>query len=93
MSDTTQIDKTHIDRLIQEIRAAAARSPEEELVAAGLVTTEEAAEFLGISRSKLYEMMGERRISFVQVDRNRRIPRNELVRLAAAGLVMAINPS
>lgn len=87
MSETIQIDKTHIDRLIQEIRAATVRSPQEELVAAGLVTTEEAAEFLGISRSKIYEMMAAGLIRFVKLGRNRRIPQNELVRVASQGLV------
>ena len=57
-----------------------------ELVADGLVTVQEAAQFLSISRSKLYELMDNGELTFVKLGRSRRIPRRALVDLAASGL-------
>ncbi len=57
-----------------------------DLVADGLVTVQEAAQFLSISRSKLYELMDNGELTFVKLGRSRRIPRRTLVDLAASGL-------
>ena len=65
-------------------------SPEQiegtELVADGLLTVREAAEFLRLSRSALYRLMDRGALPFVKLGRNRRIPRRALVELAARGL-------
>ena len=53
----------------------------------GLITVRRAAEFLSLSRSKLYLLMDEGRLPYVQVDRSRRIPRDVLQQFAAAHLV------
>ncbi|MCW5829577.1 MAG: helix-turn-helix domain-containing protein [Deltaproteobacteria bacterium] len=81
------IDKALIDRLIRQIKEAIPGDPSRELVSAGLVTIEEASKFLGISRSKIYEMMADGLIKFVKLGRSRRIPQNELIRVASEGLV------
>ena len=57
-----------------------------DLVADGLVTVQEAAQFLSISRSKLYELMDNGELTFVKLGRSRRIPRRALIDLAASGL-------
>jgi len=57
-----------------------------DLVTDGLVTVQEAAEFLSISRSKLYELMDKGELIFVKIGRSRRIPRRALIDLAARGL-------
>ena len=58
----------------------------EALVTAGLLTVVKAAEFLSISRSKLYELMDNGELPFVKIGRSRRIPRQAVVELAARGL-------
>ncbi len=58
----------------------------EDLVAEGLLTIAAAAEFLSISRSKLYEMMDEGELQFVKIGRSRRVPRRAVTELAARGL-------
>ena len=89
MSDSNDppIDKALIDRLIRQIKELTQSDPSYEIVAAGLVTIEAASKFLGISRSKIYEMMSAGMIKFVKFGRSRRIPQNELVRVASQGLV------
>ena len=57
-----------------------------ELLADGLVTVQEAAQFLSISRSKLYDLMDNGELVFVKLGRSRRIPRRALIGLAASGL-------
>ncbi len=57
-----------------------------DLVADGLVTVQEATQFLSISRSKLYELMDNGELKFVKLGRSRRIPRHALIDLAASGL-------
>ncbi len=59
---------------------------EADIVADGLVTLREAALFLSISRSKLYELMDNGELKFVKLGRSRRIPRRALIDLAASGL-------
>ena len=50
------------------------------------MTIQEAAEFLSVSRSKLYELMDNGELIFVKLGRSRRIPRRALLDLAASGL-------
>ncbi len=59
---------------------------EEELVAEGLVRVAQAAEFSGLSRSKLYELMEAGGLAYVKIGRARRIPRHALIDLAARNL-------
>ena len=62
-------------------------APEHELlVSDGLMTVREAAEFLRLSRSSVYALMGHGELAFVKLGRSRRIPRRALVELAASGL-------
>ena len=58
----------------------------EALVTEGLLTVKEAAAFLSISRSKLYELMDHGELPFVKIGRSRRVPRQAVVELAARGL-------
>ena len=58
----------------------------EDLVSDGLVTIREAAQFLRVSRSKLYDLMDNGELKFVKLGRSRRIPRRALIDLAASGL-------
>jgi excisionase family DNA binding protein len=44
-----------------------------------LLTPSEAAKALSISRSKLYELIGQGRLSTVQIDTSRRVPSQVLV--------------
>ena len=55
-------------------------------IADGLVTTKEAAAFLHLSRSTLYEMMNNGELRYVKLGRSRRIPRKAVIELAAGGL-------
>ena len=57
-----------------------------DLVADGLVTVQEAALFLSVSRSKLYELMDKGELKFAKLGRSRRIPRRALIDLAASSL-------
>jgi len=52
----------------------------------GLLTVQEAAAFLRISRAAIYTMMQSGTLVFVKLGRCRRIPRRVLVEVAAAGL-------
>jgi excisionase family DNA binding protein len=58
-----------------------------ELVADGLASIPEASKFLGISRSKLYEMMERGELRFCKLGRNRKIPWAEVRNLAARSLI------
>jgi excisionase family DNA binding protein len=55
-----------------------------ELIEGGLLTVQDAARFLSVSRSKLYELMDCGELKFVKLGRSRRIPRRALVELAAS---------
>ena len=71
----------------QQLRVNAEQSTKgEDLVAEGLLTIVETAEFLSISRSKLYELMDTGELQFVKLGRSRRVPRRAVVELAARGL-------
>ncbi len=63
-----------------------AASEQQALVADGLMTVKEAAEFLRLSRSSVYVLMDHGELAFVKLGRSRRIPRRALVELAASGL-------
>lgn len=52
----------------------------------GLTTVPEATNFLRISRSTLYELMGKGELDYVKVGRTRRIPRNSLLLFVAGHL-------
>jgi excisionase family DNA binding protein len=54
-----------------------------ELVADGLLTVKECAEFLHLSRSKIYELMDAGELCFAKLGRSRRIPRRAVIALAA----------
>jgi excisionase family DNA binding protein len=47
-----------------------------------LLTTTEAAHRLGIGRSKLYELLGQQRITTVKIGRAVRVPAREVERFA-----------
>ena len=57
-----------------------------ELVADGLLTVNECAQFLHLSKSKLYEMMNAGVLCYVMLGRSRRIPRRAVNELAAREL-------
>ncbi len=63
-----------------------AASEQQALVADGLMTVREAAQFLRLSRSSVYALMDHGELAFVKLGRSRRIPRRALVELAASGL-------
>ena len=70
--------------------ALAEKSPQKvearTVVADGLMTVSEAAEYLSISRSKLYQMMDDGELAYVKLGRSRRIPRRELIDLVSRQL-------
>jgi excisionase family DNA binding protein len=55
----------------------------------GLVRVAEAARFLSVSRSKLYQLMEVRQLAYLKLGRSRRIPRSELTRLIEQNMVSA----
>ena len=62
------------------------RADDTALVEDGLLTVQQAATFLQISRSNLYALMERGELAFVKIGRSRRIPRRALVELAAREL-------
>ena len=56
-----------------------------DLVADGLLTIEEAADFLGIGRSLVYELMGSQDLPYCKLGRARRIPKVALKLFAEKG--------
>ena len=62
-------------------------APDHELlVSDGLMTIREAAEFLSVSRTTLYQLMDQGLLCFVKLGWCRRIPRRAVVELAAREL-------
>src|SRR4051812_34658903 len=55
----------------------------EQLMSDGLDRIETAGRFLGISRSRVYELMDAGELKFVKIGRSRRIPRRALIEFAA----------
>ena len=58
----------------------------DELVADGLVTVREAAKFLSVSRTTIYELMDDGELPFSKIRGSRRIPIAALRALAAKNL-------
>jgi excisionase family DNA binding protein len=56
--------------------------PAAEIVADGLMTVTEAADFLRVARTRIYELMASGDLCYVKLGKSRRIPRRALVRLA-----------
>ena len=56
------------------------------MVGEGLMTVAEAAEFLRVSRSKLYQIMDAGELAYAKIGRGRRVPRRAVVELAARNL-------
>ena len=54
-----------------------------ELVSDGLMRVAEAADFLRVSRSSVYELMAGGELPWARLGRSRRIPRRAVVALAA----------
>jgi excisionase family DNA binding protein len=54
---------------------------DQHLIPAGLARVAEAAEFLNISRSKLYQMMEAKELAYVKLGKSRRIRWSELLKL------------
>ncbi len=63
-----------------------AGSEQQALVADGLMTVREAAQFLRLSPSRLYVLMVGGQLAFVKLGRSRRIPRRAVIQLAARAL-------
>lgn len=57
-----------------------------EVVADGLLTIEDAMQFLAVSRATVYAIMDAGHLAYVKVGRCRRIPRKALVAYAAANV-------
>ena len=64
-----------------------------ELIADGLQRISEAARFLGISRSLVYQLINSGRLPTVRIGRSRRIPIRAVRELAVNSLVAVENPS
>jgi excisionase family DNA binding protein len=60
-----------------------------QLVTDGAVDVAEACRFTGLGRTFLYQLMDRGELRYAKVGRRRLIPRAELVRLLAGGLVGA----
>ena len=58
-----------------------------DLVGDGLCRVNEAAKFLGISRSMIYKLMEDGSLVYVRIGTGRRVPRQALRELAADNLV------
>jgi excisionase family DNA binding protein len=59
---------------------------ETSLVSAGLLTVAKAAEFLSLSRSKIYQLMDAGTLVYCKIDGARRIPRASVLKLASESL-------
>jgi excisionase family DNA binding protein len=53
----------------------------------GFVKVMEAAKYLSVSRSTIYELMGSGALPYAKIGRSRRIPRRALIELAEKSLV------
>jgi excisionase family DNA binding protein len=59
-----------------------------ELIGRGLQRVSHAAKFLGISRTKIYELMDEGVLPYVLIGRSRRLPIRAVEELAMENLVL-----
>ena len=64
---------------------------EQEMMADGLCNVGEAARFLGLSRSTIYQMMDRGDLRYAKIRKNRRIPRAAFVELAAKCMVGGVS--
>ena len=71
------------------MKASTKTAVEPSIVADGLVNVSQAAQFLALSRSKVYRLMDAGQLRFVKIGTARRIPRSSLIELAEANLVAA----
>jgi excisionase family DNA binding protein len=62
---------------------------EQAVVSDGLVNVGEAARFLGMSRSSIYQMMDRGELRYAKLGRSRRIPKAALLVLAAKSMIGA----
>jgi excisionase family DNA binding protein len=62
------------------VSAAAAESGD--VLDAGFMSVPECADFLRVSRSKIYLMMGQGKLPFAKFGKSRRVPRRALMQLA-----------
>ncbi len=67
-------------------------SSKQEIVADGLQRISEAARFLGISRSLVYQLINAGDLPTVRIGRTRRIPTKAVLELAADRLVCELPP-
>ena len=65
-----------------------ARAAAIQACADGALTIRAAVEFSGISRTVLYELMAEGRLSPIRIGRRVLLPRAELVEILAAGMAL-----
>lgn len=56
------------------------------IVSEGMMSVDEAMEFLSISRSHLYQLMEDGEIPYAKIGRSRRIPKAALISYLAANL-------
>ena len=59
----------------------------EELVEGGFTSVIDAAEFLDVSRTTLYQLMDTGKLRYAKIGKCRRIPRRELLKFAAESMV------
>ncbi len=86
-SDTVKQFPTRAEEFLREaLMATTAVESKQNLVADGLVSLGEAAEFLGVSRSTLYVLMDNGCLKYCKIGGARRIPRRALVELAERSL-------
>jgi excisionase family DNA binding protein len=64
-----------------------AATMQEKVVGEGAVDVAAACEFTGLGRTYLYRLMERGAVRFIKVGKRRLIPRTELVRLLADGVV------
>jgi excisionase family DNA binding protein len=57
------------------------------LVGEGFMRVPQAAEFLGVSRSTVYELMDKGQLPYAKFGRSRRIPKRALMEFAAQSVV------
>lgn len=72
-------------KLAEAIAAQEAKhtEPPRQLPERVLLTVEEAAEYLGVGRTLMYQLIRDREIATVQIHRLRRVPREEIDAYAA----------
>lgn len=59
----------------------------DDMLADGLMTVKEAAEFLRLGKSTIYELMDQGKLGYARLGRARRIPRRAVIDMAKAAYV------